>query len=290
MPLHHTRTFRVRYYECDAHGHLNNANYLRYMQEAAFDASAAAGYDLARYQSMGRLWLIRESGIEYLRPLYYGEEVAVETWIADFHRVSSRRAYRFTLVDNGEMVAKAYTDWVFIHTEDNRAGRIPQSLAEDFFPEGVPQSFPARQPFRQVPEAPPGAYHMQHQVTWSELDTMQHVNNAVYMKYVTDCGMNAIGACGWSWDRCQERGFAVFLRESQVLYLRPVVLGDQIEIATWISDVRRATARRHYTIRRAADGLILAQANTLSVWVDLNSGQPIRIPKNLLADLADQIV
>ena len=43
MPLKHERLFRVRFYECDAYGHLNNSNYVRYMQETAFDASAAAG-------------------------------------------------------------------------------------------------------------------------------------------------------------------------------------------------------------------------------------------------------
>ena len=49
MPLVHTRSFRVRYYECDAHNHLNNANYLKLMQEAAFEASAAVGYDRQKY-------------------------------------------------------------------------------------------------------------------------------------------------------------------------------------------------------------------------------------------------
>ena len=37
MPLTHVRSFRVRHYECDAFGHLNNTNYVRYMQETAFD-------------------------------------------------------------------------------------------------------------------------------------------------------------------------------------------------------------------------------------------------------------
>ena len=44
MPRIHDRTFRVRYYECDLYGELRSAGYLRLMQEAAFDASAAAGY------------------------------------------------------------------------------------------------------------------------------------------------------------------------------------------------------------------------------------------------------
>jgi acyl-CoA thioester hydrolase len=89
MPLTHTRTFRIRYYECDAYGHVNQAQYLRYMQEAAFDASAAAGYDTARYEEMGRTWLIRETEIEYLRPLRYGDSVRVTTWVDDFRRIRS---------------------------------------------------------------------------------------------------------------------------------------------------------------------------------------------------------
>src|SRR5512142_1116600 len=102
MPLTHVRSFRVRYYECDAYGHVNNANYARYMQEAAFDASAAAGYDFARYEQMGRLWVVRETDIEYLRPLCYGDTVEVKTWVANFQRVRSRR--RYELRRGGELV------------------------------------------------------------------------------------------------------------------------------------------------------------------------------------------
>ena len=34
-PLITTCAFPVRFYECDAYGHVNNTHYLRYMQEAA---------------------------------------------------------------------------------------------------------------------------------------------------------------------------------------------------------------------------------------------------------------
>lgn len=59
--IYYERPFRIRHYECDAYGHVNHANYLRYMQEAAFDASAAVGYDFEHYRAMGRLWLVRET-------------------------------------------------------------------------------------------------------------------------------------------------------------------------------------------------------------------------------------
>ena len=67
MLLEHVRTFRVRYYECDAFGHVRGVSLLRYMQEAAFDASAAAGYDMAHYEELKRLWLVRETAA--VRPI-----------------------------------------------------------------------------------------------------------------------------------------------------------------------------------------------------------------------------
>ena len=52
------------------------------------------------------------------------------------------------------------------------------------------------------------------------------------------------------------------------------------------SEVKRATAVRHYTITRVSDGMLMARAYTLYVWVDLSTGQPIRIPSRFLADFA----
>ena len=49
----HTSFFRVRQYECDAYGHLNNVNYIRYLQEAIVEANASTGYTLARSAAAG---------------------------------------------------------------------------------------------------------------------------------------------------------------------------------------------------------------------------------------------
>ena len=128
MPITHERTFRIRHYECDAYGHVNNTNYLRYMQEAAFDASAALGYDLARYEALGHHWLVRETEIEYLAPLRYGDSVRVKTWVEDFHRVRSRRAYELNRLSDGERVARGTTDWVYLDSQTGRPARIPPEM------------------------------------------------------------------------------------------------------------------------------------------------------------------
>ena len=128
MSLIFNREFRVRHYECDAFGHLNNANYLRYMQETAIDASAAAGYDPDRYSEIGHHWLIRETDIEYLIPLKFGDRVNLKTWVIDFHNMRSRRAYEFIVVGSDEIAAKAVTDWVYINSDDSRLAKIPLEM------------------------------------------------------------------------------------------------------------------------------------------------------------------
>lgn len=287
MPLTHARTFRVRHYECDAYGHVNNANYLRYMQEAAFDASAAAGYSVARYAEMGRWWLVRETDIEYLRPLHYGDSIRVKTWVVDFRRVTSRRAYQF--YSGAELSARAHTDWVFLDSETGQPATIPPELVAAFFPDGPPDAQPRREKFPSVPPPPPGVFSIRRRVAWQDIGPVQHVNNAVYLAYVDDCGMQVATAYSWPPSRMVAENFAIVVRRHRIEYRQPAMLDDELDVATWISDVKRATAVRHYTITRVSDGLLVARAHTLYVWVDFATRQPIRIPPHFLADFAPNI-
>ena len=286
MPLTHVRTFRVRHYECDACGQMQHANYLRYMQQAAFDASAAAGYDLARYEAMGCHWLARETDIEILRPLRYGELVQVKTWVADFRRVRSRRAYVFCLAGSDEEVAYAHTDWVFMNSATWRPASIPEEMMAAFFPEGLPEPAPPRPRFPPAPSPPPGAFRMLRRVEWRDIDTAQHVNNAVYLAYLEDCGVQAAVAYGWPLSRMREKGFALLERQHRIEYRQPAVLGDELELVMWLSGVGRTTAVRHDAVRRVRDGALVARARTLWTWADLTTGTPLPVPEAFLADFA----
>jgi len=289
MPLTHIATFKVRHYECDAYGHLNNANYLRYMQEAAFAASAAAGYDLARYAALGSHWLIRETEIEYRQPVRYGDTVEVKTWVADFRKVRSRRAYEFRRVGTDDLVAVAQTDWVYLDSSSGRPAPIPPAMIAAFFPEGgTPPALP-RQPFPPVPPPPPGVFKQHRRVEWRDIDQAQHVNNAVYLSYLDECGFGVSAAYGWPLARMSAVGVGVVARRLRIAYLQPAVMDDELAIATWVFDVGRIMATRHYRIERVADGALVAQANVLYVWVDLTTGRPIRIPPCFLLDFAPNI-
>jgi acyl-CoA thioester hydrolase len=287
--LKHTRSFRVRFYECDAYGHMNNTTYLRYMQEAAFDASAAAGYDLARYDALGRYWLIRETDIEYLLPLRYGDSVDVVTWIEDFRRVRSRRMYEFRQCGGGALVARAATDWVYINGATGKPATIPPELIGAFFPDGAPPMAPPRAKFPDPPAPPLGVFVVRRRVAWQDIDSAGHVNNAVYLAYAEDAGVRIAAARGWPMTRMMQQGFGIIARRHQIEYREPGLLDDELDVSTWVGDVKRATAMRYYAIRRVSDGALLARVQTLWVWVALATGRPLRVPAQFMDSFADNI-
>jgi len=285
----HISSFKVRFYECDPYGHVNNANYLRYMQEAAFEASAAVGYDVQRYARMERMWYAHATDIEYLRPVKYGDTVVVTTWVMDFRRVTSRRAYELRSMTTGEPVARATTDWAFLDAATQKPAVIPQELISSFFPDGAPEQPPLREKFPVALPPPEGAYRLRRRVQWRECDSAGHVNNAIYAEWAEECGMQCIAHYRWPVTRMAAAGIGIFYRRMWIEYLQPALFDDEVEIVAWLSEVKRATAMRHFHVRRPSDGALLARINVLGVCADVASGVPRRIPQEMLDDFAPNI-
>lgn len=271
MPLTYTRRFRVRHYECDLHGLVSPGNYVRYMQETAFDASAAVGYSLARYASMDRYWLVHDTEVEYLGPLRYADTVEVTTWVVDFRHVRSLRAYELRNADSGELVARGHTDWVFMNTATGRPAPIPPEMAAAFAPEGVAR----RRPFPSTPP-PPDALQTRRRVEWRDLDPGQHVNNAAYLSYIEDCAVQTAGA------RMAAEGVAMVARRQRIEYLQQAVLGDEMELSAWLTGIEHSRAVQHVTIARTRDGELVARAYTLWEWVEAATGRPVPIPAGFI--------
>lgn len=288
--LTHTRTFRVRNYECDAYGHMNSVNYLRFMQEAAFDATAAAGYGMQHYMEVGQFWLARESQVKFLRPVKYDQSVSIKTWIVDTRRFRSKRRYEFRLEGEEELAAEAHTDWVYVDGETGRPTHIPDELIKAFFADGEPAGAMPRDRFPKAPPAPDGAVIYLHRVAWRDLDEMRHVNNANYLAFLEDAGAEALRQYGWPLSRSLENGHGWAARDMRIEYKAQPRLGDELEITTYLSDMKRIGCRRWYFVRIKGSQALAAQAYVDWIFIDVESGWPVRVPEGLATDLASNIV
>jgi acyl-CoA thioester hydrolase len=290
MPQTHERTFRVRHYECDAYGHLNGTNYLRYMQETAFDAAEAGGFGVYEHQKLGRVWYVRQSGIEYLRPLAYNDTVRVKTWIESYRRADLRRVYEFWDAAADELVARAYTDWIYLDSITARPLAISEDLLASFFPEGLPERTQARAKIPPAPSPPEGAFHLRRRVEWRDIDPLGHVNNAAYLAYAEDCGVQVVAAFGWPMARCNAAGFGIVLRRHDIEYHRPAELDDGLVVSTWVSDFRKTNAIRHYLIKNSDTGELLVRVRSRYVWIDLSTNRLMQVPDDFREAFSANVV
>jgi len=128
--------------EIDRQGHVNNVAYVRWMQDAAVAHSRAQGWNSARYTEIGCSWVARRHTIEYLQPAFAGEEIVVQTWVADMKKITSLRKYRITRPADCAILAVAETNWAFVNVKTTMPKRIPAEVIGSFelvLPENEPR-------------------------------------------------------------------------------------------------------------------------------------------------------
>jgi acyl-CoA thioester hydrolase len=73
-----TRSFVVRWADCDANGHLRNTCYSEYAIEVRMAFLAKHGFGLPEFRRAGVGPVLLREEIDYLRECHMGEEVAVD--------------------------------------------------------------------------------------------------------------------------------------------------------------------------------------------------------------------
>ena len=146
MPRISTHRFTVADDAIDVNRHVNNLAYVRWMQDVATAHSAAQGWTFERYLAAGAGWFVRSHYIEYLRPAFLGDALAVHTWVSGFKPRSSPRRYLFVRAADQVPIARAETLWVFVDFATGRPVRIPVDV-EAAFPV-VPDDDPELQALR----------------------------------------------------------------------------------------------------------------------------------------------
>jgi acyl-CoA thioester hydrolase len=114
----------------------------------------------------------------------------------------------------------------------------------------------------------------------ADIDGQNHVNNTVYLRWVQD-----VATAHWkslaSVDAREAIGWVVLRHE--IDYKMPGNLGDEILLRTWVGGASRLKFERFTEIRRKNDNKLLAQARTVWVPIDLQTGKPTRVSADVRA-------
>jgi acyl-CoA thioester hydrolase len=112
----------------DLNSHVNNVQYVQWMQEAAMAHSAELGWPSERLLALGRTWIIRSHSIKYLHSAHAEETIDILTWVSDFHKIRSLRKYKFLRPADGIVLATAATLFICCDLQTGKPVTIPPEV------------------------------------------------------------------------------------------------------------------------------------------------------------------
>ena len=118
-------------------------------------------------------------------------------------------------------------------------------------------------------------------VTKDEIDFNNHLNNFYYVKWMQDSGIEHSKANGVTLETYEKIGATWFARSHYIEYKAPAFLGDEIVVKTWISEIGKIKSKRKYRFYRESDGKLLAEAETLWVFVNIKTGRPTPLKEEI---------
>ena len=110
----------------------------------------------------------------------------------------------------------------------------------------------------------------------TEIDSLNHVNNVVYLQWIND-----VSALHWkmlSNDEINSKYIWVAVRH-EIDYIKPAFLNENITIKTWIATLKGVKSIRNVEIYRKDQ--LLAKSKTTWVLLDAKTQKITRIPKEI---------
>ena len=116
--------------------HVNNAEYVRFVDRIAECATDAAGFTREAMLGNDRMWFVARHEIDYRAEAFAGDRLLAATWIGDWSRTTVTRETRLFGDDGARLVCAATTRWAYIDLASRRPARIPEEMRQAFPTDG----------------------------------------------------------------------------------------------------------------------------------------------------------
>lgn len=125
--MRHLTEIKVRGYHLDLYGHVNNARYLEFLEEARWNLLEATG-TVEAFTGNGLGFSIVNVNINYRRPAYLGEVLEIESSLASMGNRSAKIHQAVRLKGEGTMIADADVTFVVVAGPEGKAQPLEGDL------------------------------------------------------------------------------------------------------------------------------------------------------------------
>ena len=110
----------------------------------------------------------------------------------------------------------------------------------------------------------------------SAIDENGHVNNVVYVQWMQDIAVEHYSSIGGV--EAQGPDSTWVIRKHSIEYFLPAFEGEEVEVRTWVENLRKVRSLRMYEFVRKSDGKVLVKGETDWVFMDAKTGKLKAIP------------
>ena len=267
----------LRWADLDAQGHVNNARYLDYLQDARADYVHALGLDSLLRDG----FTVLSNQIEYRAPVYFAPEpLAVDITVAAVDEGSVTLGYRLYQKDVVVAVARTTLSGFDLATRTRRG--LPAD-ARDVFA-GLVEPV---EPLRDIPWADLNdrAKVSAMRVRWGDIDAYGHVNNAMIFDYVQEGRITFTAAPLRGTGDVQDLDHMWFLARQDAWYLDRVVFrAAPYIVRTGIARLGRTSVTFSSQVDDPVAGTTCVRAAAVAVFADA-AGHPTPLTGDLRAAL-----
>ncbi|MDR0285812.1 MAG: thioesterase family protein [Propionibacteriaceae bacterium] len=272
----------LRWADLDAQGHVNNARYVDYLQDARADFL----YELGLADLLREGFAVVSNQIEYRAPVCFSPEpLAADITVAGLEPSTVTLAYELYQFERLVAVARTTLSAYDIAARTRRP--LPETALGVFAPLVQPV-----EPLRDLVWADLNerAKVSSMRVRWSDIDAYGHVNNAMIFDYVQEGRITFTAAPLRGVNEQPETDYLWFLARQDVRYLQSVVLRKAPYIVrTGIAREGRTSLTFASQVDDPDTGTVCAQAAAVAVFADA-SGHPTPLTDALRADLHQYVL
>lgn len=182
MDFIYTEQYDIHSYEADYKGNASVLSLCNFLQEIAWQHAEHMELGYSHLISKDLIWIMLRQSFNIKKYPVWGDKVKVNTWPSGKDKLYCYRQFEI-LNSNNEVLANAIFTWMVIDVNSKRPQRT-----DVYFSVNLPEKF------NKIPELLPpkinkevnGELIRTIDVTVSDIDVNNHVNNVTYIKWILD--------------------------------------------------------------------------------------------------------
>ena len=185
MPAKKSFTYPIRSYHADANGRLFVHQLFNFLQDTAHQHADGLGFGHQQLIEQDLFWVLSRLTIEVTSLPVQGDEIQLTTWVKSIRGSVSEREFILSL--NDQVLVKASSLWFCLSAKTHKPTRVPAEYLSLMVPDDNYATSGGTEKI--VTAAKEHERETGNLVTarYSDTDMVNHVNNAVYIRWALDC-------------------------------------------------------------------------------------------------------